>query len=157
MLVENNQNLMQTNLLYICIYKTFLVIIQIAQTLPETPTENLYTLAGIAPPDIRRTVASMKERQRQINDKRHPLSGHVPTTSRLKSRESFIHSVTPLETSANSERVRIWKQRLRQHPLTMAVPVTEVLPPGADSGWTEWKTLNRLRTGVGRCKVNLCK
>ena len=125
--------------------------------LRPTPTENLYTLAGIAPPDIRRTVASMRERQRQTNDKRHPLFGHVPPTSRLKSRESFTHSVTPLEASANSERVRIWKQRLRQHPLTMAVPVTEVLPPGADSGWTEWKTLNRLRTGVGRCKVNLCK
>ena len=103
------------------------------------------------------TVASMKERPRQINDKRHPLSGHVPTTSRLKSRESFIHSVTPLETSANNERVKIWKQRPCQHPTTMTVPVTEVLPPGADSGWTEWKTLNRLRTGVGRCKVNLCK
>ena len=100
----------------------------------NTNWEPLYTLAGIAPPDIRWTVASMNECQRQTNDKRHPLYDHVPPTSRLKSRESFIHSVTSLETSANSKIVKIWKQRLRQHPLTMAVPLTEELPPGADCG-----------------------
>ena len=42
--------------------------------LRATPVEHLYTLAGIAPPDVRRKVASMlKERQRQTTDKRHPM------------------------------------------------------------------------------------
>ena len=125
--------------------------------LRATPVEHLYTLAGIAPPDVRRKVASMKERKRQTTDKRHPMFGQVHPTSRLKSRESFINSVTPLEAPAGSERVNIWKERLSHHPSTMKVPVSEDLPSGANSGWTEWKTLNRLRSGVGRCKVNLNK
>ena len=85
------------------------------------------------------------------------MFGQVHPTSRLKSRESFINSVTPLEAPAGSERVNIWKERLSHHPSTMKVPVSEDLPSGANSGWTEWKTLNRLRSGVGRCKVNLNK
>ena len=39
----------------------------------------------------------------------------------------------------------------------MSISANEELPPGADSSWTEWKCLNRLRTGTGRCKVNLKK
>ena len=42
------------------------------------------------PPDVRRKVASMKERQRQTTDKRHPIMfDQVHPISRLKSRKSF--------------------------------------------------------------------
>ena len=54
--------------------------------------------------------------------------------------------------SYKSERVNIWKERLSHHPSTMKVPVSEDLPSGENSDWTEWKTRNRLRTGVGRSK-----
>ena len=37
----------------------------------------------------------------------------------------------------------------------MSISANEELPPGADLSWTEWKCLNRLRTGTGHCKVNL--
>jgi len=33
----------------------------------------------------------------------------------------------------------------------------ETLPPGYKNKWQIWKSLNRLRTGVERCKVNLKK
>ena len=39
----------------------------------------------------------------------------------------------------------------------MSICAKEELPPGADSSWAEWKCLNRLRTGTGRCKVSLKK
>ena len=39
----------------------------------------------------------------------------------------------------------------------MSMCAKEELPPGADSSWAEWKCLNRLRTGTGRCKVSLKK
>ena len=39
----------------------------------------------------------------------------------------------------------------------MTLKPQEELPPGADTKWTEWKCLNRLRTGVGRSKVSLQK
>ncbi|KAJ8888327.1 hypothetical protein PR048_007814 [Dryococelus australis] len=36
--------------------------------------------------------------------------------------------------------------------------VSETLPPGHDKGWLTWKSLNRLRSGVGRSKkVNLAR
>ena len=39
----------------------------------------------------------------------------------------------------------------------MSISAKEELPPGADSTWAEWKCLNRLRAGNGRCKVSLKK
>lgn len=39
----------------------------------------------------------------------------------------------------------------------MSINAKEELPPGADSSWAEWKCLNRLRSGTGRCKVTLKK
>ena len=41
--------------------------------LRPTNTDSLYILAGIAPPAIRRSAASMKQRQQQEIDERHPM------------------------------------------------------------------------------------
>ena len=124
--------------------------------LRPTPTDSLYILSGIAPPEIRRTAASSRERHRQLTDERHPLFGHVPAMSRLKSRKSFLNAVNP---SATAEDIRsaYWSERLSNLPsrTTMSLCAKEELPPGADSRWAEWKCLNRLRTGTGRCKVSL--
>ena len=130
---------------------------QITGCLRPTPTDNLYTLAGIAPPEIRRRVASMKERQRQVEDIRHPLFNQAPAVSRLTSRESFLKSVVPLTTSTpESTRVTMWEESFSSVP-PMGINPREELPAGAECKWTEWKCLNRLRTGIGRCKVLLHK
>ncbi|KAJ8385114.1 hypothetical protein AAFF_G00192550 [Aldrovandia affinis] len=119
--------------------------------LKPTNTNNLYILAGIAPPDIRRAVASRTEWRRQTTDERHPLHGHVPAPSRLKSRKSFLTSTAPLETTPSEARPAMWKEKLNNHPHspTMHIPAAESLPPG-DNNWAKWKCLNRLRSGVGR-------
>ena len=133
---------------------------QITGCLRPTPADNLYILAGIAPPDIRRRVARMKERKRQVEDVRHPLFNHALAAHRLASRESFLKSVEPLPTSTSENmRVVMWEERLSDlSPVSpMSLNPCEELPPGAERTWTEWKCLNRLRTGKGRCKVLIHK
>ncbi|KAJ4931783.1 hypothetical protein JOQ06_011077, partial [Pogonophryne albipinna] len=106
--------------------------------LKSTPTDRLYILAGIAPPEIRRNAASKKERQQQSTDQRHPLFGLVPAKSHLKSRKSFLKSVPPLGTpSISSERVTRWEERLDNLPsaTTMELKASEALPPGADTNY----------------------
>ena len=77
-----------------------------------------------------------------------------PAKSRLKYRKSFLNACKP--TDATNIRETLWKERLANLPssITMSISDNEELPPGADLIWTEWKYLNRLRTGTGRCKVN---
>ena len=125
--------------------------------LPPTPANNTYILAGIAPPDIRRHVASMRERQRQVEDERHPLFNQTPATNRLESRVSFLKCVDPLSTSPKCMRIATWKERLASLlPATsMALDASEDFPPGADTRGIHWKCLIRLRTGIGRSKVTL--
>ena len=48
----------------------------ITRCLHPTNVENLYLLAGIAPPAVRRSVTAQREREKQVNDNRHPLHGH---------------------------------------------------------------------------------
>ena len=83
------------------------------------------------------------------------LIGNEPAKSRLKSRKSFLNAVKP--TDATSIRETLWNERLANlsSSITMSLSANEELPPGADSSWTELKCRNRLRTGTGRCKVNL--
>ena len=125
--------------------------------LRPTSTDCLYILSGIAPPDIRRSAASSRERLRQSTDECHPLFGHEPAKRRLKSRKSFLNEVEP--SGAANTRMTLWKQRLANLPTStaMSIQVKEELPSGADLSWPEWKCLNRLRSGTGRCRVTLKK
>ena len=117
--------------------------------LRPTPTDSLYILLGIAPPEIRRNAVSSRERNRQLTDERHPLFGHAPAKSR-QSRKSFLNAVNP---SAVVEDIRsaYWTERLDNLPsrTSMTMFSKEELPTGADSSWEEWKCRNRLRTGTG--------
>ena len=53
--------------------------------LQPTNVKNLYLLASIAPPAVRRSVTAQREREKQVNDNRHPLHGHNLPRKRLKS------------------------------------------------------------------------
>ena len=127
--------------------------------LKPTNTNSLPVLAGIAPSVIRRAVASRTERTRQATDERHPLNGHLGVVPRLKSRKSFMTCTKPINTTAKATRLELWRERLE--PLDARVHLDiradEHLPSGAENTWRTWKALNRLRTQVGRSRVNMLK
>ena len=87
--------------------------------LKPTNINSLPILAGIAPSDIRRAVASRTERTRQTMDERHPLNGHLGVVPRLKSRKSFIKCTEPINTTAKAVRLELWRERLE--PLDASV------------------------------------
>ena len=61
--------------------------------LKPTNVEDLYLLAGIEPPDIRRDACARIQRAKQVNNKAHSLFAHSPATNQLKSRCCFLSSV----------------------------------------------------------------
>lgn len=123
--------------------------------LRPTPLAMLYPLAGIAPPEVRREIASRIEKRKQEEDKRHPLYGHELPPSRLKSRKSFLRHTISLEDGASEERCELWRNK---HPIPQYfINPEEHLPPGNELQWPIWKSLNRLRAQVGRCSYNLAK
>ena len=127
----------------------------ISGCLKPTNLDSVHILAGIAPPHIRMTVACHMARTRQTTDARHQLFHHQPAASRLKSRKSFMRTVTPLDSSASSSRPRLWKVSLTDVPasVNMELEVAETLPAGSGEDWRCWRALNRLRSGVGRAKT----
>ena len=58
--------------------------------LKPTNIENLYLLAGIATPEIRRSVCARVARTKQVERETHSLFGHTPARSRLKSRKASL-------------------------------------------------------------------
>ena len=108
--------------------------------------EDLYLIAGIAPPDTRREVCARVERTKQTKNKRHSLFGHTPSPAHLKSRP-FLPNVQPMDFSAKTVRCTNWRARLREKPHIDVGPPTEDLAKGHNSPWLTWRSLNRLRTG----------
>jgi hypothetical protein len=86
----------------------------ISGCLEPTPVEEIQALSGIAPPDIRRDIASKIERHKQLNNPRHPLYGKNPLLPRLKSRKSFLSMIQPIKNSPEKERINRWKERTKQ-------------------------------------------
>ena len=70
------------------------------------------------------------ELTQQTADVIHQLFHHQPDASRLKSRKSFMCTVTPLDSSASSGRLRLWKDSLTDVPASvkMGLEVAESLP-----------------------------
>ena len=118
----------------------------ISGCLKPTNLDSVHLLAGIAPPHIRRTVACRMERTRQTTDARHQLihhHHHQPAASRLKSRKSFMRTVTPLDSSASGSRLGLWKDSMTDVPASakMGQEVAESLPVGSGEDWLcaqEW-------------------
>ena len=124
-------------------------------TLKPTPLSSLYRLASIAPPSVRRSVASMTERTKQLSDPRHPLYGHVELATRLRSCSSFT-TVHPIgNTRASRRRLECWAES-DPMPLQVSLPtLCETLPKGSHLNRKEWLTLHRARSYVGRTNDNL--
>ena len=118
---------------------------------------SIHLLAGIAPPHIRGTVASRVERQRQTTQTSHTLNDHAPSAGRLKSRNSFMSTVTPLDSSPNFTRLPMWNNKLTDARATIKLwlEAAEALPEGSDQPWLCWRSLTRLRTGIGHAKTTM--
>ena len=114
--------------------------------LKPTNVENLYLLAGIAPPAIRRHTTAQHEREKQIDDDRHPLYGHTPAARRLKSRHSFIiitySSIALISSSIRTCSVRCNTQR---SPWSQSQPQPESQhgPPTYKQSLTSYWTSQR--------------
>ena len=91
----------------------------------------------------------------QEKDPRHPLYGYTAPRARLKSRHSFIKATTALDSDPSRARERLWQTN--HPPPSDFVPPKECLPAGYNLQWPTWKSLNRLRSQVGRCKEHLVK
>jgi len=122
--------------------------------LKPTPLKYIYPLAGIVPPRIRRHAATCIERTKQSMDQRHPMYGYLGPQRRLKSRRSFIANSTTIHVTPEQYRIQKWREELQ---CEKPVPPAEHLPCGGNQPWIIWKTLNRLRTGVAKTKVNMRK
>ena len=119
--------------------------------------ENVYLLTGIAPSGVRRASTSGHEGRKQTEDPRHFLYSHEPVNKRLKSRNSFVYSVTSIDTNPPAEQLGVWTHHMRSVPQKLKSIPSEDLGPGSESQCLHWKCLNRLRTGMGRCKSNMVK
>ena len=109
----------------------------ISGCLKPTNLDSVHLLAGIAPPHTWGSIACRMERTRQTTDARHQLFHHQPAASRLKSWKSFMRTVTPLDSSASSSRLQLWKDSLTDVPssVKMGLEVVESLPAGSGEDW----------------------
>ena len=123
----------------------------------------LYALAGIAPPHIRRQVASNPDRCLQEDDPRHPLHGQRPAKHRLRSRNSFLDSTEALTTSKQDARTILWVEEWNAlgdrstEWRDIGIISNEHLASGTDEPWPTWRSLNRLRVQKGRCRAMMKK
>lgn len=125
--------------------------------LKSTPLPKIYQLAGIAPPNIRREVAADWERTKAETDIRHPLHNQTTPNFRLKSRKSFLKTTKLLHKHPEEVRRERWKLSLSKENNKLESEPAELLPAGYELDWPTWRSLNRLRVGVGRAKNNLKK
>ena len=84
----------------------------VTEYLKPTNVKDLYLLAGIAPPDIRRDVYARMEKTKQETNEAHSLCGQHPAERRLKSRNCFLRSVKPTEFSTKIILYNEWLRRL---------------------------------------------
>ena len=115
--------------------------------LKPTNVEDLYLLAGIATPDIRREVCARVEKTKQETDEAHSLYGQNPAERMLESMNWFLRSVKPADFPPKVIQCSAWLRRLQAIPHRATVNIDKSLANEFDRPWTTWRCLNRLRTG----------
>ena len=128
----------------------------ITGTLKATPVQALYVLSGISPPSIRRDTITKVERDRQLNDHRHPLYGHQEVLRRLLSRKSFLTTNGLDQVTPQAYRKAKWNDQFDLQNNALPEP-NESLPAGIDLPRRDWVTLNRARSKVAKTGDNLVR
>ena len=85
--------------------------------LKPTNVEDLYLLAGIAPPDIRKDVCARVEKTKQETNEAHSLCGQNPAERRLTSRNCFLRSVKPADFPPKVIRCSEYYKQYHTEPL----------------------------------------
>jgi len=138
--------------------------------LRPTPADNLPTLAGIQPAELRRNGATLSLARRLMEPGHLLHSAHTRPSSanarRLQSRHPFVPAAQHLISSSDNNNIRAaqwadyqwnaeWTDNLTR--LRIFIPNTGTHPPGMTLPRRAWVRLNRLRTGVGRFRSCLYK
>lgn len=99
------------------------------------------------------------ERTKLETESRHILQDKDIHRSRLKSIKSFIKCRSILTKIPEQARIDCWKITIGNTKDNQISPSEhlEHFPAGHNLDWPAWRTLNRLRTRVGRSKDNLKK
>ena len=106
--------------------------------LPQTNELGQCTPTGQYRPSSHQEDCCLPHGTHTTNDRRHtPTVPSPPAASRLKSRKSFMRTVTPLDSSASSSRLRLWEHNLTDVPASfkMGLVVAEALPAGSGEDW----------------------
>ena len=119
----------------------------VTRCLKPTNVEDLYLLAGIAPPYIRRGVCARVEKTKQETNEAQSLYSQNPAERTLKSRNCFLRSMKPADFPPKVIRCSAWLRRLQAIPHRATVNLDESLAKGFHRPWTTWRCLNRLRAG----------
>ena len=93
--------------------------------LKPTDVEDLYLLAGIAPPDIRRDVCARLEKTKQETNEAHSLYRQNPAERRITSRNCLLCSVKPAYFPPKVIRCSAWLRRLQAIPYRATVNLDE--------------------------------
>jgi len=129
----------------------------ITGTLRPTPLPWLPVLSNIASPHLQRDEATTKLLVKIQANGNLPLftdlQSHPP--ARLPSRKPVWSGMPPEDMTAISAWREEWSTTEVINHSLIAVP--SVCPPGFDLPRRMWSTLNRFRTGQGRCAASLVK
>lgn len=123
--------------------------------LKSTPVKKVYLLAGVAPPNIRRLVITNLETCKQTSDKRHLMFRLDMSIFRLKARKSFLKTSEILTEDPSLRKITLWRDQIVV--TSWGMEPAEQLSPGHQLEWETWRTLNRMRVGVGRSKDNMSR
>ena len=107
----------------------------ISGCLRPTRVDDILVVQNCPPPHIRRAVSSQLENHKHENDPLHPLYEQDPARKTLKSRQSFLHSVEPLDASARTRRLTLWSINLQITPHKLSLSPKQSLPPGSSEAW----------------------
>lgn len=93
----------------------------------------------------------------QETDDRHMLYGYIQQRRRLKSRKSFMATTKAINVKPEIARLNAWESECHEWKTKPWLKPTEEFSVNADLNYARWRSLNRLRTQVGRTGDNLKK
>ena len=126
----------------------------ISGTLMATPLPWLPVLSNIAPPEIRRQEALLREYNKILSAPQLPINDYLPQErSRLKSRRPPLRTASQLrdrDFSPQADWRTSWNSFHGRNSFLISDPSSAV--GGMNLPRRQWALLNRFRTGVGRCR-----